>query len=116
VSDLIGRFGDHRGDAASAQLGADGSTRVGLVGADQVRAGAWCTGAEADDFQMRQQMLKDWGVVGLAGRHQHHQWSSEAIDEVPDLAGQPAAGPANTVVRRLDARILVVRPSPPCGG
>ena len=65
---------------------------------------------------MRQQMLKDWGVVGLAGRHQHHQWSSEAIDEVVDLAGQPAAGAANAVVRRLDARILVIRASPPCGG
>ena len=61
-------------------------------------------------------MLEHRGVVGLAGADQHHQRSSRAVDEVVDLAGQPAAGTANAVVRRLDAQIRVIRPSPLCGG
>jgi hypothetical protein len=65
---------------------------------------------------MGQQVLEDRGVIGLTGRDQHHQRSSDAVHEVVDLAGQPAAGAANAVVRRLDAGIVVIRPSPPCGG
>ena len=65
---------------------------------------------------MGQQVFKDRGIVGLLGRDQHHQWSPEAVDKVVDLAGQPTARTANAVVRRLDAEILVIRPSPLCGG
>jgi hypothetical protein len=54
--------------------------------------------------------------VGLASGYQHHQRAPGAIDKVVDLAGQPAARAANTVVRRLDAGILVIRPTPLCGG
>jgi hypothetical protein len=36
-------------------------------------------------------MLKDGTVMGLARRNQDHQWPSGAVDEVVDLAGQPAA-------------------------
>jgi hypothetical protein len=57
-----------------------------------------------------------WGIVGLAGRDQHDQRSSDAVDEVVNLAGQSTAGTTNTVVRRLDAGIVVIRPSPLCGG
>ena len=57
-------------------------------------------------------MLEDWGVVGLAGRDQHYQRPSDTVDEVVNLAGQSAAGAADAVVRRLDAGIVVIRPSP----
>ncbi|AGP62390.1 hypothetical protein OEM_18730 [Mycobacterium intracellulare subsp. yongonense 05-1390] len=59
-------------------------------------------------------MLKDGAVVGLPGRNQNHQRAPGAVDEVMDLAGPAAAGTANTVVKRLDAEILVIRPSPLC--
>jgi len=60
-------------------------------------------------------MLKDGAIVAVAGRDQYHQRSPGAVDEVVDLAGQPATGTTNTVVRRLEAEILVIRPSPLCG-
>ena len=66
--------------------------------------------------QVPQKVLEDGGVVGLAGRDQYHQGTSDAVDEVVNLAGQSAAGPTNAVVRRLDAGMVVVRPSPLCGG
>jgi hypothetical protein len=39
-----------------------------------------------------------------------------AVDDLVDLAGQPTAGATDSVVRRLDGQILVIRPSPLCGG
>lgn len=57
-------------------------------------------------------MLEDGCVIGLAGGDQHDQGSAGTVDEVMDLGGQPASGAANAVVRRLDARIRVIRPSP----
>ena len=62
---------------------------------------------------MGHQMLKDRGIIGLPGRDQDHQRSPNAVDQVVDLAGQPAAGPANTVVRRLDAQIRGTSTQPP---
>jgi hypothetical protein len=52
----------------------------------------------------------------LTGGDQHHQRAPGTVDQMVDLAGQPAAGAAYAVVRRLDARIRVIRPSPLCGG
>jgi hypothetical protein len=66
--------------------------------------------------QLGQQMLEYGVVAGLAGAHKDHQGQPGAVDELVDLGAQSAAGAANAVVRRLDARILVIRPSPPCGG
>jgi NAD(P)-dependent dehydrogenase (short-subunit alcohol dehydrogenase family) len=54
--------------------------------------------------------------VGLAGAHEHHQRPSPPVDEMMDLAGQPASRPANAVVRRLARQIRVIRPSPLCRG
>jgi len=61
-------------------------------------------------------MLEDRSVVGLPGGDQHDQGPSRTIDEMVNLAGQTAAGAAYRVVRRLDAWIRVIRPSPLCGG
>ena len=65
---------------------------------------------------MGEQMLEHRPVMGLARAYEHHQGSPSAIYEVMDLAGQPTAGAANAVVRRLDLQIRVIRPSPLCGG
>ena len=58
-------------------------------------------------------MLEERGVVGLTGRDQHHQRSPGAVDEMVDLAGQPAPGTANAVVRRLDAADCCNSTQPP---
>ena len=61
-------------------------------------------------------MLEHGSIVGLAGADEHHQRPSAPVDEVMNLAGQATKGTANAVVRRLDAGIVVIRPSPLCGG
>ena len=68
------------------------------------------------DAQVGQQVFEDRRIVGLAGGNQHDQRSARPVHQVVNLGGQPAAGAANAVVRRLDARIGVIRPSPLCGG
>lgn len=65
---------------------------------------------------MVQQMLEHRVVAGLASTDEDHQGQPGTIDELVDLGAQPTAGAANAVVRRLDAEILVIRPSPLCGG
>src|SRR5262245_15003473 len=116
VGDLIGRFGNDRDDPASAQLAANSPTRIGLISTHTVGSGAWPAATATSHPQVGQQMLEDRGVVGVSGRHQDHQRSAGAVDELVDLAGQPAAGATHAVVRRLDAGILVIRPSPLCDG
>lgn len=64
---------------------------------------------------MVQQMLEHRVVTGLAGADEDHQGQTGAVDELVDLGAQTAAGTANAVVRRLDAGIVVIRPSPLCG-
>jgi len=57
-------------------------------------------------------MVEDRCVVGLARGDQHDQRSACSIDEVMNLGGQAATGTADAVVRRLDAGIRVIPPSP----
>lgn len=66
--------------------------------------------------QMGHQIRKDRRVIGLARAEEHDQWSTLTVNEVMDLRAQPAAGAANTVIRRLDRQIRVIRPSPQCRG
>jgi hypothetical protein len=116
VGDLVRRFGNDRDDPSSSQPESCCSTGVGLVAAEAVRA-ATCAPAPATvDFQMRELMLQDGTVMGLAGAHEYDQRPSSPVDEVVDRAGQTAAGAANPVVRRLDRQIRVIRPSPLCHG
>ena len=116
MCDLIGWFGNYRGDTPAAQVHPDGAAGIGLVAAYPLRSCPCLSAAEWRHAQMGQQILEDRRVVGLARRDQHHQGAAGAVDEVVDLAGQPAAGTANSVVKRLDGQILVIRPSPLCGG
>lgn len=113
---MVASFGNHRGDPAASQFGADRPIRVRLIAAHPLRVCPGWPAAVTVHAQMRQQMLEDWAVVGLTGGDQHHQGTARAVDEMVDLAGQSATRAANAVVRRLDVQILVIRPSPLCGG
>src|SRR5438128_1457604 len=64
---LIGPLGNGRADAASAQVGADVSTGVGLVGADAAGSGAGTAPAAAADADGGHQGLEGHRVVALAG-------------------------------------------------
>jgi hypothetical protein len=68
------------------------------------------------DSEVREQMLEHRAIMGLSGADEYHQRPAAAIYEVMDLAGQPATGTANTVVRRFDEQTRVIRPSPLCRG
>jgi hypothetical protein len=116
VGDLVGGFGNDRDNPALPQPCSRCSAGVGLIAADAGRTRAWPATAATVDFQVRKQMLQHGAVVGLAGAHEHYQRSSSSVDEVMNLAGQPAAGAANAVVRRLARQIRVIRPSPLCHG
>jgi hypothetical protein len=62
VADLVGRFGDRRGDPALAQVGAVGSEAVCLLGQDPVRAGPGPTGRLSGDSNA----VVSGGEVGAA--------------------------------------------------
>ena len=51
-------------------------------------------------------------VPGLACCQQRDQREPVAVDELVDLRRQAASGAADRVIRRLDARIRVIRSSP----
>ncbi len=114
VPNLIGRLGDHRGDAAGAQMPADRLRGIGLVTTDTVGPGPGPTASNSTDLQMPHQVRKHRRVAGLTGADQRHQWLAVAVDEVVHF-GASAAGAADRVVRRLAEQIRVVRPSPLCG-
>ena len=112
---LVAGFGDHRTDASLPQQRAVVSGGIGLVGANPAGSGPGFP-AVAVDLQMPEQMLGDRAVAGLAGADEDHQRQASAVDELVDLGAQPATGTTNAVVRRLGSEILVIRPSPLCGG
>lgn len=116
VADLIGRFGNDGDDPSSAQPLPGRSAGIGLISAQAIGPGAGPPRPASLNFEVGEQMLQDRSVACLAGAHEHHQRSSVAVDEVMDLAGQPAARATNAVVRRLVRQICVIRPSPLCHG
>lgn len=116
MSLLVEGLGDDGADAPLPQQRAVVARRVGLIGADPVWSSPRPPAAVTVDFQMREQMLEDGAVAGLAGPDEDDQGKSSAVDELVDLGAQPTARSANAVVRRLDAEIFVIRPSPLCGG
>ena len=118
VPDLVGRFGDDRGDAPSSQVRAVSSGRVGLVPAQRLGAGARPAGSDSGNLQLGEQSGQRWGVPGLAGCHGDDQRQTSTVDQGVGLGRQPAAGPPDRVVGRLvdpSAPILVIRPGPLCG-
>ena len=115
VGDLVRRLWDDCGYATTAQLVADGAAGVGLVSANSVWSCARPAAAGSMHPQLSQQLFEEGGIVGLSGGNQDHQRPASAVDEMVDLAGQAAARAAYRVVRRLDARIRVIRPTPLCG-
>lgn len=116
VPGLIGRFGDHRDNAASTQMPPDRPRGVGLIGANTVRASTCPTPPRPRDPQMPHQMREHRCVTSLAGTDQSHQRSAVPVDKVVDRGAPPTAGAADRVIRRLGVQIRVIRPSPLWGG
>jgi hypothetical protein len=78
-------------------------------------------GGSSDDRQderpqLREQRQQSRRVVGLTGRDGDHQRQPVPVDPMVGLGRRPAAGTTEAVIRRLESRILVDRPSPLCGG
>jgi hypothetical protein len=98
---LVVLLGDGVRDAASAQVGAEASGAVGLVGDDLVGPAAWAalTGAwDADAFQ--QGACAD-AVVALAGRQQDREGPTAAVAGEVDFGGQSSSGSAEGVIVRF---------------
>jgi hypothetical protein len=68
---------------------------------------------DATNLKVGQQLFEYWRIPSLACPDEDHHRQSVALDEVMDLGAQPTSGPSDAVIRRLDARIGVIRPSPP---
>lgn len=116
VPALVGGFWDDGDDASAAQVLPDRSRGVGLVCADAIGSRAWSTRAATGDVEVRHQDREHRRITSLPGPDEHHQWQSVAVDELVDLAAQTAARPANSMIRRLGAEILVIRQVPLCPG
>lgn len=67
------------------------------------------------DTQVPHQRQEHRRVAGLPHCQQRDQREAVAIDELVDLRRQAAAGAADRVITRLDARIRVIRSSPLSG-
>lgn len=114
MTDLVRRFGNDCDDSASPQSLSGRLTGVGLVATEAIGARTWPALLTTVDCQVCEQMLQHRAIVGLTGTDEHDQGSSASVDEVMNLAGQPATGTANAVVTRLAGQIRVIRPSPLC--
>lgn len=112
---LVGRFRDHRDDTTLAQQGSVMLRGVSLIGAQPRRPRSRPPATAAPDFEMGEQMLEHRAVTSLAGADEGHQRPPGTVDKLMDFGAQPTARAANAVVRRLDAGIVVIRPSPLCG-
>lgn len=114
MSFLIVGFRDHRGDTAVAKMPADRTKGVGLVCADSVRPSPR-SADRATHPKTGHQGPEHRGVTCLPRGQHHHHRRPVPIDQREDLGRQPAARPADRVVRRLRERIGwigVTRPSP----
>jgi len=109
VPSLIGGFGDHGDDAALAQVSADRAGRVRLVAAEPVRSRSGPARPAPGDFEVSHEHREHRRIARLPGPDEHDQRQPAAVDEVMDLRTQSAAGPADRMVRRFLAQILVTR-------
>jgi hypothetical protein len=102
VTDPIRRDWDGGLDSTPAQVGAVPSGIVRLVRTNPVRASARPTESEPGDPDRFQDRLELRGIAPLPGRDHDGQRLLALLDGKVNLAGQPAPGPAESVVGRLD--------------
>jgi len=114
VTGLVGGFGDHRLDVPTSQQVPVRARGVGLVAQHGIRSGAGPSGAQTWHRESVQQVLQHRGITGLTSGQGDHQRPAAAVDELVDLAAQPASGPAERMVQRLGltGQNLVIRLSP----
>jgi len=102
VADPVRRDRNRRFDTASAQVGAVLAGVVCLIGPDSVRALPRPSQAQPGNPDRFQDRLELRGITPLTDRDHHGQRLLPLLDRQVDLAGQPAPGPAKSVVARLD--------------
>jgi hypothetical protein len=101
VADLVGRLGNGAGDTASAQVVPIGPGGIGLVASHPIRSGARAAGpvaGHAYGFEHRGELRR---VAALGRRDQDGQRLLALLAGQVDLRGQPAPGPAESVIGRL---------------
>lgn len=98
VSLLVGSLRDGAGYAAFAQVGAEPSGAVGLVGDDLVGLAARPALAGARDADAFQEGTRADAVVALAGCQQDREWASLAVAGEVDFGGQSSPGSAEGVI------------------
>lgn len=116
VPGLIGRFGNHRDNAASTQMPADRAGGIRLVAPDAVGTSTCPTAAGPPDPQMPHQVREHRCIPGLPWADQSDQRPAVAIDEVVHFRAPAAAGATDRMIKRLGEQIRVVRPIPLWGG
>ena len=112
VPDLVGGFGDDRGDPPRAQQGTVRPGGIRLVPAQGGRGGPWSSRSDPRDPKLSQQQRQCPGVAGLAGCDGDDQWAPTPVDQRVGLGRQTPAGPADAVIVRFVPAItgfLVIR-------
>ena len=112
VGNLVVSLGDRRGNPAPAQPRSVRLRWVALIGEHPIRARTGSSFACSGNQDPVEDGGHHCGVVDVpAGEHPRQGSPFPVRDEV-DLAGQPAAGAADRMIRRLGPKILVIRWSP----
>lgn len=110
---LIRRDGDHRPDAALAQVGADRAGGIRLVGDDYV----W-PGSEPSATTRYTEAGHDVGeggcVARLAAGQDEREGTTAAVGSKMDLRGQSVAGAADGVVVGFAGRVPFLRAPAAC--
>jgi hypothetical protein len=103
VRDLVFLLRDGAADAAAAQVAAVGEGAVRLVGQNPARARAGPAASGAGDAYFLEYGDELRAVAPLAGGDNDGQGILASLDGEVELAGQPAAGAAESVVAGLGA-------------
>lgn len=110
MCDLVVALRDRRLDIPCPQPCAVGLRWVSLVGAQPVRPKSWTSrGRDADLVHRRRQHD---GVGNLAAGYDEPEWSASAVANEMCLRREPAARPADRMIRRLSGGLVVVRSAP----
>ena len=105
--DLVVALRDRRLDAPCPQPCAVGIRWLSLVAAQPVRPKSWTSrGRDPDLFNRRRQ---HGGVDDLTAGYDEPEWSASAVANEMCLRREPAARPADRMIRRLSGRLVVVR-------
>src|ERR1035437_5722913 len=113
VAFLVVGFGDHAGDAALPQVGADRAGGVRLVAEHPIRTGPGSSWPDARNVDRGEHGQAHRSVAGLARGEQDGQRPATAVDRGVSLRTRAATGTTQAMIVRFvlaAAQILVIRP------